>query len=272
MKNDAELSPPPEASNPTASGVVPPVLTGGGPLSPRTKNLCGQQFGRLRVVAFAGYDKKGQANWFAKCACGTFRRVLGYHLSSGHTVSCGCYNKAQTSKRRRAKLLRRRFGRWTVVGFSHIGRGKKTYWRVRCSCGNERVVVGTSLVNGHSTSCGCALKDWCRRRKGDRHPCWNPTLTQEDRSRRRLGSKSKTHTYRLALRIRDRDNRTCLFCGRHFSRPGTLIVHHIEPWKLAPALRYDPANLVTLCRGCHDQFHWSYGRDAGLDELEDYLS
>lgn len=271
MTINAKVFPPPEASNPTSSGVAPPVLTGGGPLSPRIKNLCGKLFGRLQVVAFAGSDRKGQARWFVKCACGTVRRVPGYHLSSGHTVSCGCYHRARTSEIRRAKLQGRRFGRWTVVDFSHIGRNQKAYWRVRCRCGAERAVVGSSLVNGHSTSCGCALIDWCRRRIGAKHPCWNPELTQEDRSRYRLGSKSKTHTYRLALSVRSRDNHTCLFCGRRFLRPGTLVAHHIQPWKHFPTLRYDPANLVTFCVECHDQFHIAYGKDAGLDELEDYL-
>ncbi len=30
-----------------------------------------------------------------------------------------------------------------------------TYWRVKCACGNERDVPGTSLVSGKTTSCGC---------------------------------------------------------------------------------------------------------------------
>ena len=36
-----------------------------------------------------------------------------------------------------------------------------------------------------------------------------------------------------------------------------LEVHHIVPWHLAPELRYDFKNLVTLCRACHFGFgHW----------------
>lgn len=33
-----------------------------------------------------------------------------------------------------------------------------------------------------------------------------------------------------------------------------LEVHHIQPWHLAPDLRFDPANLITLCRECHFRF------------------
>jgi hypothetical protein len=36
-----------------------------------------------------------------------------------------------------------------------------------------------------------------------------------------------------------------------------LEVHHIRPWHLAPDLRYESSNLITLCRECHFRFgHW----------------
>ena len=33
-----------------------------------------------------------------------------------------------------------------------------------------------------------------------------------------------------------------------------LEVHHIAPWHMAPDLRYDRDNLITLCRACHFRF------------------
>jgi hypothetical protein len=32
-------------------------------------------------------------------------------------------------------------------------------WVCRCDCGTERVVLGNSLLRGHTTSCGCAARD-----------------------------------------------------------------------------------------------------------------
>ena len=32
---------------------------------------------------------------------------------------------------------------------------KKHYWKCRCSCGNETSVCQSSLMSGHTTSCGC---------------------------------------------------------------------------------------------------------------------
>lgn len=31
-----------------------------------------------------------------------------------------------------------------------------------------------------------------------------------------------------------------------------LHVHHIKPWSIAAHLRFEPDNLITLCKHCHD--------------------
>jgi hypothetical protein len=42
----------------------------------------------------------------------------------------------------------------------------------------------------------------------------------------------------------------CQMCGLERK----LEVHHIKPWHLAPELRYEETNLITLCRECHYRF------------------
>jgi len=51
------------------------------------------------------------------------------------------------------------FGRWTVLEFK--GQAK---WLCRCSCGTEKVVGGSSLRRGNSTSCGCFQREDVSRR------------------------------------------------------------------------------------------------------------
>lgn len=46
------------------------------------------------------------------------------------------------------------FGRLTVI--SYAGKGK---WHCKCSCGTEKDIVGASLRNGVTKSCGCYNKD-----------------------------------------------------------------------------------------------------------------
>lgn len=51
-----------------------------------------------------------------------------------------------------------KFGRLTVLGVDHkkpCKNGTRIYWRCRCDCENEVVVLGGSLTSGHTQSCGC---------------------------------------------------------------------------------------------------------------------
>jgi len=47
------------------------------------------------------------------------------------------------------------FGRWTVLSFARKDKHGRAQWLCRCEDGNEKVVSGTELRRGKSTSCGC---------------------------------------------------------------------------------------------------------------------
>jgi hypothetical protein len=52
-----------------------------------------------------------------------------------------------------------RFGRWTVLRWSHFEpKSKSYYWLCRCDCGTERAVRGSHLIGG-SRSCGCVRRE-----------------------------------------------------------------------------------------------------------------
>ena len=52
-----------------------------------------------------------------------------------------------------------------------------------------------------------------------------------------------------------RDGFQCRRCGTGKTTPKSLHAHHIAPWAGNPALRFDAANAVTLCRPCHSWVH-----------------
>lgn len=52
-----------------------------------------------------------------------------------------------------------RFGRLTVLSFSHLGKHNKAHWLCRCDCGTERTFVGSYLRNGDTKSCGCLFRE-----------------------------------------------------------------------------------------------------------------
>lgn len=65
----------------------------------RVEDLIGRTFSRLTVIGFCG--KRGKRfYWVCECVCGGKCEVEGTNLRVGHTQSCGCYAKEQTSKAR----------------------------------------------------------------------------------------------------------------------------------------------------------------------------
>jgi len=54
-------------------------------------------------------------------------------------------------------LTGRRFGKWVVLPHDGIDSNyRHREWLVQCECGRLRLVAGRDLLNGRSSSCGCA--------------------------------------------------------------------------------------------------------------------
>lgn len=64
----------------------------------KIQDLTGKQFGRWKVLKFSHKNSKRMSYWQCKCKCGTIKNVLGTNLTSGKTLSCGCYAREQNSK------------------------------------------------------------------------------------------------------------------------------------------------------------------------------
>ena len=103
------------------------------------KSLIGNKFGEWEVIDRAG------SKWVCKCSCGNTRTLAKYQLTSGRSKSCG-HNTASLKN-----ILGEKFGELTVT--EYVGDGE---WKCKCSCGNETVVLGTSLRYGNTKSCGHA--------------------------------------------------------------------------------------------------------------------
>lgn len=56
------------------------------------RQLSGQVFGRLEVLAYAGI-KNRFAHWFCRCECGAFVVRRGVDMTQGDSLSCGCYRR-----------------------------------------------------------------------------------------------------------------------------------------------------------------------------------
>ena len=57
------------------------------------KDITGERFGKLVVIAPHHKDGRGEWYWDCLCDCGNHKIVSGNKLRSGNTQSCGCYRK-----------------------------------------------------------------------------------------------------------------------------------------------------------------------------------
>jgi hypothetical protein len=55
----------------------------------------------------------------------------------------------------RIDLSGKSFSSWSVIEYLGINQRRQPIWLCQCSCGTQRAVVGQTLRNGSSKSCGC---------------------------------------------------------------------------------------------------------------------
>lgn len=121
----------------------------------KLNDLTGKQFGRWTVL-HRDVDEKylaGNAYWVCECQCGTVKSVHSRNLTSGKSLSCGCYRAENPSNA--YDLTGQRFGRLKVVSISEKKRDSYRMWHCICDCGKEVDVRSCSLLNGDTVSCGC---------------------------------------------------------------------------------------------------------------------
>lgn len=56
---------------------------------------------------------------------------------------------------RKLDITWKRFGKLTALKTAGSSSRGQLLWHCRCDCGNETIVAGAKLRNGHTRSCGC---------------------------------------------------------------------------------------------------------------------
>lgn len=73
--------------------------------------------------------------------------------------------------RLRQDITGKRFGRLIAIE-PDLSTKPKTKWRCKCDCGNEKFIQVSKLINGHTKSCGCLVKELAQNRAGEKHYSW----------------------------------------------------------------------------------------------------
>jgi hypothetical protein len=129
--------------------------------------------------------------------------------------------------------------------------------KIRCDKGH------TYISEFNSFKCGyrCPICD-TERWKGENNPNYNSNLTDEQRKANE--SRHSDVKYREWFRnVFKKDNYTCQCCKKH----GVVLnAHHLDGYSWDIKGRYDINNGVTLCEGCHKDFHKIYGYGENTKE------
>lgn len=119
-------------------------------------DLTNQKFGRLIALEKAP-NKNNRTRWKCQCECGKEIIVDTADLRRGHTISCGCFQKEQTSKSSLKDLTGKYFGFLEVLerDMNFYGKQTPSHWICLChKCNEIKSISSTSLNNG-AISCGC---------------------------------------------------------------------------------------------------------------------
>jgi hypothetical protein len=145
-----------------------------------------------------------------------------------------------------------RFGKLTLIEkCAHPNpKRREKCWRVKCDCGNERIVFPSGLRKGATASCGCGLRKMYIRRKSES----NVALTRV------------RNVYKNSARIRGIEwfledelfeaiiAYPCSYCG---ARPSNKTNHRDRSItytgidRIDNSLGYIPGNVIPCCFQCN---------------------
>lgn len=139
--------------------------------SHKLKDISGQNFGKLTVLARAPNNVHGHTMWRCVCECGKEVIAPGQGLKSGNNKSCGCA--------RIKNIAGQKFGLLTAV--ECIGSDNAAIWRCRCECGKYRDVRAPMLRSGDAYSCGCTTRDGRRLHGMSKHYLYDTYIAMRHR-------------------------------------------------------------------------------------------
>jgi hypothetical protein len=76
-------------------------------------------------------------------------------------------------------LTNLRFGYLTVLEYSHTNKNRKAHWKCICDCGNISIVIGQSLREGRSKSCGRVTCEYSHTIKSEARSVHGLSTTKE---------------------------------------------------------------------------------------------
>ena len=120
----------------------------------RAKDRIGTIIKNFKILDYK--RENGETYFYIECLlCGNKKWMKGSEVTSGKSVSCGCYNKNNNLKKSE-DLTGQKFGELTVLKATEKrSRNGSVIWECKCSCRNYVSVSSQRLKDGSVKSCGC---------------------------------------------------------------------------------------------------------------------
>lgn len=112
----------------------------------------------LDIISPTEQCDKGHA--LCECECGTVKEVNLSYLIQGKSKDCGCGRKETLRKTFTKNLVGKRFGKLVARELLEESKNSRRQYLCDCDCGNKIIVPSLSLVQHHTSSCGCILSYW----------------------------------------------------------------------------------------------------------------
>jgi hypothetical protein len=171
----------------------------------------------------------------------------------------------------RINLEQQKFGRLTVIEFSHVNKHKHTCWKCQCDCGNDLIVSTNSLRKGRTRSCGCLqIEELIERSKGSTHARKSQgesgfsAIYTAYRQRAKVGNKYFDNSLEFKEEFRRLTKQNCFHCGREPYQLSYKNVKGMTPKgienskyiyngldRIDSDKGYEFGNVVTCCGKCN---------------------
>lgn len=146
-----------------------------------------------------------------------------------------------------------KFGKLTVVEFSHKDKRWRRHYLCRCSCGTKKTVQGALLRSGNTISCGCGAAEAARKRAlGHGVASMNQVMAgYRHKAKKSERSFSLTKPQFFAI-----SQAPCFYCGSarsntHRSPHGTGDFSYNGLDRIDTRKGYIFSNTVSCCRVCN---------------------
>jgi len=154
-------------------------------------------------------------------------------------------------------LAGQKFGRLVVVERAEKPENLKTegsYWKCKCDCGNNKIIIGGNLRNGSIKSCGCLRVEMARKSSTKSYgvASFNNVYYKYKKSARYRGySFELTKNYFAKI-----TKQNCYYCGiepgqveKNRVGNGNYIYNGID--RFDNSLGYTEENTVACCGNCN---------------------